>query len=204
MLDDPQDVPGIEPGRAATTRPRSLPAPGDADTAAGTFVDVANRTTLNRHQGRANFLQRCARQLGHAIRDPVVPVLGVSAAIAVEVIAHMDELFRHDDLQCPGLAPVDTGEVDEDRVDLALPEVAVGAAVGRGNASPQPSAVGVAVGRDPERIGWKGEQRDVSLDERDEVVVALVENHWFQTRFSPAGGRAAPCATAERQPCGRI
>lgn len=72
-------------------------------------------------------------------------MMGMAARVTVELITHVDELFGNDDFQCARLAMVDSGGVNEDSVDVMMSHVAIGAAIGGGDAPAEPSAVFGAV-----------------------------------------------------------
>lgn len=61
--------------------------------------------------------------------NPVIPVVGVAASVAIEPIPHVHELFDNHELHRPWLLLIDSFEVDEYGVIACPVKETVGSAV---------------------------------------------------------------------------
>ncbi len=114
--------------------------------------------------------------------DPVVAVAGVAPVIAVEPVPHVNQFFGNHDFHGPWLILVDAFEVDQDDVVPGPDEIAVGPAVRRRDASPNPGPKRGPVGGNAQAVDRQMEQGDIVIQEFGQAVIALVEEQqWFDS-----------------------
>lgn len=80
-------------------------------------------------------------------------VLGMPAPIPIKVISHVHEFLRDHDFQGMRLIEIDTFKVNQDRVDVSMMYVAVGAAICGRYLACEPCRERCAIGRDPQMFG---------------------------------------------------
>src|SRR5690606_9208901 len=106
-LHDSQLVARIECRCAPAAAPPPLASTRDRPAACGTAIQVPIGTPLGWQERRSNLLDRGTGQLDDAPGDAIVAVVGVSAAIPIDPVAHVDELLGHHDLEGARLLQVD-------------------------------------------------------------------------------------------------
>lgn len=177
LLDDAHLVPAIECGMATTARPRPLAAAPDRLAAGRALIQVLHWPSRDRLEGGPDLLRRGASQCRDTNRDPVVPMMGVAAVIAVEMIPHVDQFFSHDQLDRSRLAEIDTFEIDEHGMCPRLPDKTIGAPVCGRNLSSDPRPVGASLRRHHQVIDRERQFSGVAVDQFGYMWIAVVEFH---------------------------
>ena len=158
-----QDEATIEPRCAASARPGSLFPSRDRHPAGRTLIDVSRRPPRNRQERAANLFEAGAREVGNSVGNAVVAVLGMPSQVAVQPVAHVNQLFGDDDFQSPRLRLIDARKVDENQMLVHSRHERVGAADRSDNAAPKPRLENRPVCSDPHTVNRESEQCDVPL-----------------------------------------
>lgn len=178
LLNDLQEVTLIERCCAPAARPRSLAPAIDPQVTSRATESVFHRPTLNGEQRRANLRQRNASQRRHPVGDPVIPMMGVSASVPIDVVAHVQELLGDDDLDRTRARNVDPLEVDQHRMATARAHEAVRAANGSANRPPaDPPGKRSPVSGNVEFVDRKRQERKVFEQQVTNTIVTQFENH---------------------------
>jgi CheY-like chemotaxis protein len=138
------------------------------------------------------LVQRRSRQLGNALRDAVIPVLGVAPQIPIEPIPHVDQFFGYNHFDGSGLRNVKPGQIDQDEM-LRGPRIKRVRAPDRGaHPPPQPTFEYPPLGGDPELISGKVEQPDVMFQMRPRIRVVDLPSHDAQLLRQMSTATRAP------------
>ena len=98
-------------------------------------------------------------------------------AIPGNVVLHVDQLFRDDDLDRARLRPIDPGQVDQDCVLFLPAQEYVRPADPATDPAPQPSLEGSAGCRHPEAIGREFEDTEIVFDPPQRLCITNIELH---------------------------
>ena len=101
----------------------------------------------------------------------------MAAEIAIETIAHVDQLFGDHDLQGSREFTIDALEVDEDRVLGNEGEVHISSAIAARHGATDPTGEGGALGGDAHEITRQGEHLDVAIEMAEGFLVRDVQPH---------------------------
>ncbi len=177
LSDELEGVPLPTSPIARTTGPGTADAPGNLRAAPRAGVEVPVGAGPARDQTRADFLKRRAGDAGDLMGNAIVAVLRVSPVVSGDVILHMDQLFRNNDLHGPRLRPVDPRQVDQDCVFLRSTEIDVRPADAPANSPAQPPFKRGAFGRDPELVGRQREHLEIVFDPTQRLVIIDIKPH---------------------------
>jgi len=100
-----------------------------------------------------------------------VTVPGVTPAVAVDPIAHVDELFYNDELGGAPFRAIDPREVYQDQVTLALRVVDICSADACADSSTQCELERRTIGRDPHGLIIQSEQRNIAFQVYSHLTV---------------------------------
>lgn len=104
--------------------------------------------------------------------------------IAVEMIPHVNQLLRHDHLERTRLGQVDPLRIDQDRMDLVLPQIAVRTTVRGRDSAAEPPAIDTTIRGDPEMFRREVKSFYVSLYQGNDCRVACLEQRSSGARRS--------------------
>ena len=136
---------------------------------------MLDRSTPNWPQCRSNLLERGSSRRRDPVRYAVVAVMRMPPPIAIEMIAHVDQLLRNDQFKRSRSIGVDPLKVDQDGMLPGAANETVRPAIGGGRQPSNPLAEGRAARRHHQRFGGKGKQPNIPIKEADELVIAIVE-----------------------------
>jgi hypothetical protein len=123
-------------------------------------------------------------------------MLRVPPQVAIQVISHVNKLFRHHDLDSAWFGAVDPGQVDEDQVPASAGIKRVGSA----NRCPDPTTKPLlergSLSRDPEIVTAKIQEAQVSLQVCISFCIANIpDQELFLLRHVAAGAPLTPLAS---------
>ncbi len=116
--------------------------------------------------------------------DPVVPMMGMPARVAIDVVPHVQEFFGDDDLERVRARNIDPVEIDKHYMTLGGTNVAVRPA----NRSPDrpaadPPRKGRSVSGNVQVVDRKRQENDVLEHQVTNTIITRLQDH---------GGRSAP------------
>ena len=166
-----QDESAIKPRSAAATRPGAPATSRHRHAAARALVDISYRAPRRRQQRCSDLIECRPGDSRNSVRDAVVPMLRVPAEVAVEPVAHVQELLGNYHLERPWLRAIDARQVDQDEMMARCGGKRIGATDRAPHAPSQPAFEDTALGSDPKAVSWQIEERDVSFEKPARFLV---------------------------------